>query len=116
MAQPPEILEFLRAPQHNSRGNIEQLLQDIVTKLKKDDRIRMRMWVQDLKAKRDAGEIPSLSSAMVDGLAANVDIQVLVRAWAKQAGPIFAGGRLHVRPTATTYDTALHAKMRRAQI
>ncbi|KAH8098427.1 hypothetical protein JL720_1370 [Aureococcus anophagefferens] len=50
-----------------SSMNLQQLLQDVVQQLGKEERIRFREFVQELKAKRDAGEIPSLSEALLAG-------------------------------------------------
>ncbi|KAH8075659.1 hypothetical protein JL721_1673 [Aureococcus anophagefferens] len=52
-----------RASSGQSSMNLQQLLQDVVQQLGKEERIRFREFVQELKAKRDAGEIPPLSGA-----------------------------------------------------
>ncbi|KAH8065765.1 hypothetical protein JL722_148 [Aureococcus anophagefferens] len=46
--------------------NLQQLLQDVVQQLGKEERIRFREFVQELKAKRD-GRDPSLSEALLTG-------------------------------------------------
>ena len=48
-----------------SSVDLQQLLRDVVQQLSKEERIWFREFVQELKAKRDAGEIPSLSEALL---------------------------------------------------
>ncbi|KAH8074052.1 hypothetical protein JL721_2611 [Aureococcus anophagefferens] len=67
-----------------SSMNLQQLLQDVVQQLGKEERIRFREFVQELKAKRDAGEIPSLSEALLAGGENVVGNDVWRRACAKQ--------------------------------
>lgn len=67
-----------------SSMNLQQLLQDVVQQLGKEERIRFREFVQELKAKRDAGEIPSLSEALLTGGEKVVGNDVWRRACAKQ--------------------------------
>ena len=67
-------------PLHSTK----QLLIDVVGQLGREDRIRFREFVQDLKAKRDAGEIPSLSQALMNGSEAVVGTEVWRRALEKQ--------------------------------
>jgi hypothetical protein len=73
-----------RAASGQSSMNLQQLLQDIVQQLGREDRIRFREFVQELKAKRDAGEITSLSEALLMGGEKVVGNDVLRRACAKQ--------------------------------
>ena len=64
--------------------NLQQLLQDVVQQLGKEERIRFREFFQELKAKRDAGEISSLSEALLTGGEKVVGNDVWRRACAKQ--------------------------------
>jgi hypothetical protein len=60
--------------------NLQQLLQDIVHQLGKEERIKFREFVRDLKAKRDLRVIPSLSEAILKGVEGVVGAEVLRRA------------------------------------
>ena len=73
-----------RASSGQSSMNLQQLLQDVVQQLGKEERVRFREFVQELKAKRDAGEIPSLSEALLTGGEKVVGNDVWRRACAKQ--------------------------------
>ena len=53
--------------------------------LGKEERIKFREFVHDLKAKRDAGEIPSLSGALLTGGEGVVGVEIWRRALEKQA-------------------------------
>lgn len=53
--------------------------------LGKEERIKFREFVHDLKAKRDAGEIPSLSEALLKGGEGVVGAEIWRRALEKQA-------------------------------
>jgi hypothetical protein len=64
--------------------NLQQLLQDIVHQLGKEERIKFREFVRDLKAKRDLRVIPSLSEAILKGVEGVVGAEVLRRACEKQ--------------------------------
>ena len=53
--------------------------------LGKEERIKFREFVHDLKVKRDAGEIPSLSGALLTGGEGVVGVEIWRRALEKQA-------------------------------
>ena len=60
VAPPARVQSMAQA----SPKNLQKLLQDIVQQLGKEERIEFRDFVCELKAKRDAGEIPSLTDAV----------------------------------------------------
>ena len=65
---------------------LQQLLQDVVNQLGEDGRKELREFVQDLKAKRETGEIPSLTEALLRGGEAVVGAEVWRRACERQGG------------------------------
>ena len=65
---------------------LQQLLTDVVGQLGREDRKRFLEFVHDLKEKRDAGEIPSLSEALLRGGDAVVGAEVWRRACERQGG------------------------------
>ena len=69
----------------STRLNLQQLLQDVVHQLGQEERIKFREFVTDLKAKRDAREIPSLSEALLKGGEGVVGAEIWRRALEKQA-------------------------------
>ena len=60
VAPPARVQSMAQA----SPKNLQKLLQDIVQQLGKEERIEFRDFLWELKAKRDAGEIPSLTDAV----------------------------------------------------
>ena len=72
------------APSASPQFHLQTLLVDVVKQLDGTQKVEFAAFVQDLKKKRDRGEIPSLADALLQESAAVVGLDVWKRAKAKQ--------------------------------